>query len=67
MKKSISYSELNSGEINGAIVLEVTSIPDGQMIGELKSEEIENKSKTDFSTLLSEIYQIYNSYSIRLS
>lgn len=59
MTKNVSYSELTTGEINGALILEVTSIPEQQVLGNLSLEEIERKSKNDFSTLLSEIYQLY--------
>lgn len=58
MSDNITFKELNSGEQNGVMILEITSIPDKSIFGET-TEGIEERNKLNTGNLLSEIYQIY--------
>ncbi len=57
--KTITYKELQSGEINGAVIFEITSIPVLELLGAMTIDDAEKKHGASISTLLNEIYQEY--------
>lgn len=59
MPREITFKELQSGELNAVLILEIISIPDKNVIGCSLIEEAEAKNKENIGNLLSEIYQTY--------
>ena len=60
MDNSMFFQELNSGEVNGVSIIEITSIPHANIISGVGTltHLIETKRK-NIQRMLSEIYQLY--------